>query len=102
MIEWLQYAEDHGEKVHIIAHIPPKQCLPSFSWNFDLIVNRYENTIAGQFYGHTHNDEIVINYDQVDRQRPTSMVRYFCLFFQKDYIAKLFLGIYHSITHHLF
>ncbi|CAF3526154.1 unnamed protein product [Rotaria socialis] len=73
MIDWLQYAEDNGEKVHIIGHIAPKQCLASFSWNFNKIVNRYENTIAGQFYGHTHNDEIVINYDEVDLQRPISM-----------------------------
>ncbi|CAF4642847.1 unnamed protein product, partial [Rotaria sp. Silwood2] len=29
-------------------------------------MNRYENTIADQFYGYTHNDEI-------DHQRPVSM-----------------------------
>lgn len=40
MVEWLQYAEDHQEKVHIIGHIAPKQCLASFSWNFNKIVNR--------------------------------------------------------------
>ncbi|CAF0932808.1 unnamed protein product [Rotaria sordida] len=73
MIQWLQYAEDHEEKVHIIGHIPPKQCLASFSWNFNKIINRYENIIAGQFYAHTHNDEFVINYDEIDQQRPISM-----------------------------
>ncbi|CAF0859159.1 unnamed protein product [Adineta ricciae] len=73
MINWLQYAEDHGEKVHIIGHIPPKACLASFSWNFHKIVNRYENTISGQFYGHTHNDEFFINYDELDPKRPVSM-----------------------------
>ena len=90
MIDWLQYAEDHNEKVHIIAHIPPKECLPSFSWNFDKIVNRYENTIAGQFYGHTHNDEIVINYDEIDRQRPTSMVRFYSTILHKYSINNFF------------
>ena len=35
---------------------------------------RYENTIAGQFYGHTHYDEWLMFYDEIDRQRPVSMV----------------------------
>ncbi|CAF1108747.1 unnamed protein product [Adineta steineri] len=73
LIQWLQYAEDHEEKVHIIGHHPPRSCLASFSWNFNKIVNRYENTIAGQFYGHTHFDEFVIFYDEIDRQRPVSV-----------------------------
>jgi hypothetical protein len=42
LIEWLQYAEDHEEKVHIIGHHPPSSCMPSFSWNFYSIVNRLE------------------------------------------------------------
>ncbi|CAF1472859.1 unnamed protein product [Adineta steineri] len=73
MIQWLQYAEDHGEKVHIIAHHPPRSCLAAFSWNFHQIINRYENTIAGQFYGHTHNDEFIVFYDEVDKKRAVSM-----------------------------
>ncbi|CAF2824061.1 unnamed protein product [Rotaria sp. Silwood2] len=32
MIQWLQYAEDHGEKVHVIGHIPSKHCLASFRY----------------------------------------------------------------------
>ncbi|CAF1539956.1 unnamed protein product, partial [Didymodactylos carnosus] len=72
-VSWLQYAEDHNEKVHIIAHHPPRSCLASFSWNFYKIINRYENTISGQFYGHTHNDEIIMFYDEIDKIRPVSM-----------------------------
>ncbi|CAF3487160.1 unnamed protein product [Rotaria socialis] len=73
LVQWLQYAEDHDEKVHIIGHHPPRSCLAAFSWNFHSIVNRYENTIAGQFYGHTHNDEFIVFYDDADSQRPISM-----------------------------
>ncbi|CAF1012169.1 unnamed protein product, partial [Didymodactylos carnosus] len=73
LVNWLQYAEDNNEKVHIIAHHPPRSCLESFSWNFYRIVNRYENTIAGQFYGHAHNDEFIMFYDEVDKTRPVSM-----------------------------
>jgi sphingomyelin phosphodiesterase len=35
---------------------------------------RYENTIAGQFYGHTHNDEFIVFYDEINQQRPVSLV----------------------------
>ncbi|CAF4684401.1 unnamed protein product [Rotaria socialis] len=73
LVQWLQYAEDHEEKVHIIGHHPPRFCLAAFSWNFNRIVNRYENTIAGQFYGHTHYDEFNMFYDEVDSNRPVSM-----------------------------
>ncbi|CAF4760111.1 unnamed protein product [Rotaria sp. Silwood1] len=73
LIQWLQYAEDHEEKVHIIGHHPPRSCLASFGWNFYKIVNRYENTIAGQFYGHTHYDEFLMFYDEEDQKRPVSM-----------------------------
>ncbi|CAF1107836.1 unnamed protein product [Rotaria sp. Silwood1] len=41
-IQWLQYAEDHDEKVHILGHHPPRSCLAAFSWNFHKIINRYE------------------------------------------------------------
>ncbi|CAF3153509.1 unnamed protein product [Rotaria sp. Silwood2] len=74
LIHWLQYAEDHNEKVHIIGHHPPQDCLVAFSWNFHKIINRYENTIAGQFYGHRHNDEFAVVYDEVDPKRPVSMM----------------------------
>ncbi|CAF1250243.1 unnamed protein product [Rotaria sordida] len=73
LVQWLQYAEDHEEKVHIIAHYPPRFCLAVFSWNFNRIINRYENTIAGQFYGHTHYDEFNMFYDEIDPTRPVSM-----------------------------
>ncbi|CAM4785122.1 unnamed protein product [Rotaria magnacalcarata] len=74
LIQWLQYAEDQGEKVHLIGHHPPQDCLAAFSWNFHKIINRYENTIAGQFYGHRHNDEFAVVYDEVDTKRPVSMM----------------------------
>ena len=30
---------------------------------------RYESTIVGQFFGHTHNDEFEIFYDEEDSSR---------------------------------
>jgi sphingomyelin phosphodiesterase len=38
------------------------------------MLNRFENTISAQFYGHTHRDEFNMFYDENDHQRPVSMV----------------------------
>ncbi|KAF7654514.1 hypothetical protein LDENG_00068850 [Lucifuga dentata] len=70
LVHILQASEDKGEKVHIIGHIPPGLCLSSWSWNYYHIVNRYESTITGQFFGHTHLDEFQMFYDEATMTRP--------------------------------
>ncbi|KAK2828672.1 hypothetical protein Q5P01_019706 [Channa striata] len=70
LIHTLQASENKGEKVHIIGHIPPGLCLGSWNWNYYQIVNRYESTIAGQFFGHTHRDEFQMFYDEATMTRP--------------------------------
>ncbi|XP_069737768.1 sphingomyelin phosphodiesterase [Phaenicophaeus curvirostris] len=69
----LAEAESRGEKVHIIGHIPPGHCLRAWSWNYYRIVNRFEGTIAAQFFGHTHLDEFEIFYDEETLSRPLSI-----------------------------
>ncbi|XP_053932841.1 sphingomyelin phosphodiesterase [Cuculus canorus] len=69
----LARAEARGEKVHIIGHIPPGHCLRAWSWNYYRIVNRFEGTIAAQFFGHTHVDEFEIFYDEETLSRPLSV-----------------------------
>lgn len=49
--------------MHIIGHHPPSSCLDSWGYNYYRIVNRYENTISGQFFGHSHKDLFKIFYD---------------------------------------
>ena len=44
-----------------------------WSENYYRIVNRYESTIVGQFFGHTHNDEFEIFYDLEDTSRAVSV-----------------------------
>uniref|UniRef100_A0A9J8A1K8 Sphingomyelin phosphodiesterase n=1 Tax=Cyprinus carpio carpio TaxID=630221 RepID=A0A9J8A1K8_CYPCA len=73
LINILQESENKGEKVHIIGHIPPGLCLSSWSWNYYHIVNRYESTITGQFFGHTHVDEFQMFYDEDTLTRPLSV-----------------------------
>lgn len=71
----LEQAERDGEKVHILSHIPPGNfdCWTVFSREFAKIINRFESTVAAQFYGHTHNEEYKIFYDQVERARATNV-----------------------------
>ncbi|XP_064297738.1 sphingomyelin phosphodiesterase [Phalacrocorax carbo] len=76
-LQWLvgvlAAAEQAGEKVHIIGHIPPAHCLRSWSWNYYRIVSRFEGTIAAQFFGHTHVDEFEMFYDEETLTRPVSI-----------------------------
>lgn len=45
-----------------MGHIPPGDNTCSSQWaeRYQVLVDRYENTIIGQFYGHTHNDHIEV------------------------------------------
>ncbi|XP_019613437.1 PREDICTED: sphingomyelin phosphodiesterase-like [Branchiostoma belcheri] len=78
-LQWLagqlQQAEDMGEKVHIIGHIPPGtgDCMKAWSWNYYKIIDRYESTVAAQFFGHTHRDHFELFYDMKNRTRPTNI-----------------------------
>ncbi|XP_067889077.1 sphingomyelin phosphodiesterase isoform X2 [Heterodontus francisci] len=73
LISILQDAENSGDKVHIIGHIPPGRCMKIWSWNYYRIVNRYEGTIAAQFFGHTHVDEFEVFYDEATLTRAVSV-----------------------------
>lgn len=59
--------------MHVIGHIYPAGCLYSWSENYYRIVNRYENTIVGQFFGHSHNDQFEIFYDYNNITRATNI-----------------------------
>ena len=62
-------------QVHILSHIPPGNgdCWTIFSREFAKIINRFESTVAAQFYGHTHKDEYKIFYDTVNVTRPVNV-----------------------------
>lgn len=54
----------NGEKIHIIAHIPPnfEGCFKPWINEYISIVNRFAHIISGQFNGHTHLDDFIIFY----------------------------------------
>ncbi len=59
LIKELLIAEEVGDKVHIVGHVPPdnRECTQAWLYNFLAIVERFKDTIVAQFYGHTHADE---------------------------------------------
>lgn len=69
-LQWLHdtllAAETAGEKVHILAHVPPgdSTCFKAYSREYRRIVERFWNTISAQFAGHTHADEFNIFYSR--------------------------------------
>lgn len=71
----LEKAEMDGEKVHIMSHIPPgnSDCMAIFSREYNKIINRFESTVTGQFFGHTHRDDFKVFYDTEDPSRATNV-----------------------------
>ncbi|XP_033105480.1 sphingomyelin phosphodiesterase-like [Anneissia japonica] len=76
LISTLQQAENKNQKVHILGHIAPGSgdCLKWWSWNYYKIVNRYESTITGQYFGHTHIQSLEVMYDLTNTSRPLNVV----------------------------
>ncbi|CAP99050.1 Pc22g17620 [Penicillium rubens Wisconsin 54-1255] len=66
----LQAAEDAGQRAWLIAHIPSgvPDHFRDHSEYFDQIVQRYDATISGLFYGHTHRDGFQIAYSDYNNR----------------------------------
>ncbi|KAL9055736.1 MAG: hypothetical protein Q9162_003372 [Coniocarpon cinnabarinum] len=67
LIDYLLDAEKADEPVWIMQHVPPGgsssyNSLPQPSDLFYQIVDRFNNTIRGTFFGHTHSDEFSVFY----------------------------------------
>ncbi|KAI1286851.1 Sphingomyelin phosphodiesterase [Halotydeus destructor] len=66
-------AEWHRDAVHIAMHVPPdnRECTQAWLYNYLRIMERYQDIIAGQYYGHTHRDEFRVMYSlERKNQRP--------------------------------
>ncbi|KAH8428809.1 sphingomyelin phosphodiesterase [Aspergillus melleus] len=64
LIDELTAAESAGQRVWLVAHIPHggPDTLHDYSAAFDRVVNRFADTIAALFYGHTHTDLFQVSY----------------------------------------
>ncbi|XP_060531078.1 sphingomyelin phosphodiesterase-like [Cylas formicarius] len=65
LVKTLKEAEDNNESVHILSHIPSGNgaVLKVWSREYNRIVERFANTITGQFNGHTHRDQFMVHYN---------------------------------------
>ncbi|XP_054152470.1 sphingomyelin phosphodiesterase-like [Oppia nitens] len=78
-LKWLIYelelAEKADESVHIVGHIPTdnRECTQSWLYNYMAIVERFSDTIVGQFFGHTHYDEFRILYSVNNYSKPIGL-----------------------------
>ncbi|RWS17696.1 sphingomyelin phosphodiesterase-like protein 2 [Dinothrombium tinctorium] len=72
LIDELLAAELNNHKVHIAMHIPPdnRECIEAWTYNYIRIIERFQQLIVGQYFGHTHFDEIRLIYSLVDEKTP--------------------------------
>lgn len=67
-LQWLHNtllaAENANEKVHILTHIFPGggSCFRWWSQQYRRVIERFHQTISGQFYGHSHRDDFSVFY----------------------------------------
>ncbi|KKA27026.1 hypothetical protein TD95_004352 [Thielaviopsis punctulata] len=82
LVSELAAAETNGEKVYIIGHTPPgyPDSFRDQSNYLNQVIERYNETIAGMFYGHTHVDQWEVSYtDYNNRNAQTAMgMSYIC------------------------
>ncbi|KAF5338260.1 hypothetical protein D9758_012855 [Tetrapyrgos nigripes] len=76
IVDQLQAAEDAGQKVWIIGHIPlgKEDTMEDQSNYYDQILQRYKDTIAGHFFGHSHKDQFEIAYSDYSEQTAENAV----------------------------
>uniref|UniRef100_A0A1I8ABT4 Sphingomyelin phosphodiesterase n=1 Tax=Steinernema glaseri TaxID=37863 RepID=A0A1I8ABT4_9BILA len=77
-VNQLADAEAAGDKVHVVSHIPggDTEALEGWAHNYYKVINRFEDTVAVQFFGHMHSEQYYIMYENPEdfRSRPTSIV----------------------------
>ncbi|CAB3404967.1 unnamed protein product [Caenorhabditis bovis] len=67
-VEELLKSEKAGEHVYVLAHIPPgdSECLEGWAFNYYRVIQRFADTISGQFFGHDHLDFFTIFYEDMN------------------------------------
>ncbi|XP_077294992.1 sphingomyelin phosphodiesterase 1-like [Arctopsyche grandis] len=66
LVDTLLAAENAGEKVHILSHIPNAltDVYSVCSREYKRIIERFSDIITAEFNGHTHNDEFKVYYEK--------------------------------------
>ncbi|KAJ3657707.1 hypothetical protein Zmor_009492 [Zophobas morio] len=76
LADTLKQAEDNNESVHILSHIPTgtSDSLSVWGREYSRIIDRFANTITGQFNGHTHKDEFSVYYNRSEPSQAVGVV----------------------------
>lgn len=73
MVDTLLKAEENGEIVHILSHVPPGTSYGStygvWMHQYRRIIERFAHIIPAQFNGHTHEDELKIFYNSTNPEQ---------------------------------
>ncbi|OAA43425.1 Sphingomyelin phosphodiesterase [Beauveria brongniartii RCEF 3172] len=74
LVKQLDEAEKAGDRAYILGHMPmgDMDALRDGSHAFDKIVNRYADTIAAMFFGHTHVDHFELHYSDYKNRHFTT------------------------------
>uniref|UniRef100_A0A1Q3FAA1 Sphingomyelin phosphodiesterase n=1 Tax=Culex tarsalis TaxID=7177 RepID=A0A1Q3FAA1_CULTA len=64
LYDTLEKAELNGDRVHILAHLPPRSKLLLADWSaqYGKIADRFAHVIAAEFNGNTHLDEFRLTF----------------------------------------
>ncbi|XP_071056721.1 sphingomyelin phosphodiesterase-like isoform X3 [Onthophagus taurus] len=73
LADTLYQAEQDGEIVHIISHVPSSDdtCYKTWSQQYRRILERFAGTIAAAFNGHSHTDEFIVYHSS---EEPTKAI----------------------------
>ncbi|KAF9469608.1 sphingomyelin phosphodiesterase [Collybia nuda] len=76
MAQQLDQAERAKQKVWVIGHIPlgKEDTMEDQSNYYDQILQRYKDTLVGQFFGHSHKDQFEIAYSDYNNQTAANAV----------------------------
>jgi sphingomyelin phosphodiesterase len=67
-------AEESGDYVHIIGHVPPdhRECTEAWLFNYIRLMERFGHLIRAQFFGHTHRDEFRLVFSTSNSSDPVA------------------------------
>ena len=72
----LRNSEQNGESIIILGHVPPADnyFISHHSYRYNALVDRFSHIIKGQFFGHTHSDEVKIVHGYFNKSLITGVV----------------------------
>ncbi|KRT82259.1 Calcineurin-like phosphoesterase, partial [Oryctes borbonicus] len=75
LADTLYKAEQNGEKVHILSHVPSSDstCYAVWSREYRRVLERFAGTVTGAFNGHSHVDELILYHSIENPTQPISV-----------------------------